>query len=166
MLSLVTKNFQNTEVIPKIRLCNFNKARKEVVDGKVYYYVQVPEHKTVMEHGSAQVFMDENIYNKLEIYVKNYRKFILSNSSKEDHGYLFTGWRGLKISSDLMNKSIKNIWKAAGCTSNIGSTILRKTITSAVQAKYEQKDKVKLASLLNHRVSTAEKCYAKKKHQK
>lgn len=113
-----------------MRTNEFEEAQKVLSDGAEFYVVKVRNHKTVAEHGPAEIVLDLDLKQLSDDYLKYIRKRILDNIN-ETNDFFFITARGMKLSPGDVSHGMQFIIKTAGLQ-KIGTTILRKLITTEV----------------------------------
>ena len=127
-------------------------------DNVLYYLLNVGKHKTVIEHGPATLVLTSDLYEDFNTYYYKVRPLLQNDFNKLGDSFFLT-WSGKSNSSDDINKNLKSIWKRAGGTGDICSTLVRAASTTLIHQSGTAIEKELLARLLCHRVSTAEKFY-------
>ena len=144
-------NANRSGVLANMTVGQFSQAR--IVDGS--YVVSVTDHKTAYSYGPAKIVLSPSLHSWVNAYVEKLRSAIVSSLSPEN---LFLTWNGEALVSGQVTRAIQSIWKKAGLGSQITSNLVRKTAVTAVhQSKPDMSNK--LADLMCHRVSTAQRCY-------
>ena len=128
--------------------------------GETYFTVQVSNHKTAYSLGAAFVCLPLDLYNRYKMYLHKIRPYILQDKHCMDSPEtFFLTWNGKELNSDDIHRGITSLWKKCGLKSKIGSTIIRKTITSEIHTDNDPTTIANIAGLQSHLPSTAEKWY-------
>ena len=122
-----------------------------------FYVFQIAKHKTVLEHGAAPLVADEELYSFMQVYEIKFRNAVLQERNVVQQNFFIT-WSGSSIGSSDVYARIQSIWKMAGNSSNIGTSAVRKALTTQIHASHSQ-HKEGVARHLCHRTSTAEAHY-------
>ena len=108
-------------------------------------------------HGPAQIVLTSNLHNWMKIFVQEVRSKAPGVGTEEHHP-VFPSFNGTKLQSSQINKAIKSVWKKAGMTGPIHSTLLRKDAVTAVH-RNKKEAASNLADLMAHKEATAVKYY-------
>ena len=146
-------------VLANLEVKDFQNAQEVVGDDKKCYIVEVPEHKTFLTHGSARICLDEELHKYYQLYLNKIRNVILSSCGNIWAKHFFLSWTGKKLKTNEVNKSLKAIWGEAGLKSNIGSSLVRRTVTTEAYQHEDIKGRDLIARLHCHNPNTAQTHY-------
>lgn len=148
--NMVVKEFNNHEI---------NEAEGNVI-------IRVRHHKTFRKHGYAHICIPIQTFNFMKIFMKLRERISCSCDN------VFVTWRGKPMTSGGVSKQINSIWKRSGVygdnpppKKNIGTTVIRKSVTSLVH-EHHVDEALPVADLLAHSLTTAGKHYRRKKMEK
>lgn len=103
--------------------------------------------------------MDEELHKYYQLYLYKIRNVILSSCGNIWAKHFFLSWTGKKLESNEVNKSLKAIWGEAGLKSNIGSSLVRRTVTTEAYQHEDIKGRDLIARLHCHNPNTAQTHY-------
>lgn len=115
--------------------------------------VSVRRHKTANYLGPAKVIVSEALFRNLVAFVTHVRPQVEVQS-----GEVFLSWSGKKLDTSQVCKAVQAAWAKGGLTSDLTSTLIRKSVVSAVHQDHPLM-KEKLSDLMSHRVEMATKSY-------
>ena len=153
LVQISIDNANRAGVLSNMTLREFNRASVE--DGR--FLISVMDHKTFHIHGPAQVVLTSALHNWMKIFVQEVRSKV-PGVGTEEHLPVFPSFNGTKLQSCQINKAIKSVWKKAGITGPIHSTLLRKGAVTAIH-KNKKEAASDLADLMAHKEATAVKYY-------
>lgn len=157
ILETLLHNACRSCVVANMQVHEFQNAQKVASNFCYYYVVYVANHKTNEIHGAAPLVLNQNLYDCYLNYLEHCRKCIVLHNQSDSRNVFLTS-KGRAVESSDLYSGLKLIWKKAGLSTNIGSTLIRKTVTTVVHKEMPQyKDMV--AQQLCHRLSTAESYY-------
>lgn len=118
--------------------------------------MSVAEHKTATTYGSAKVVLTPSLYQYVTVYREKFWSQVVS--AHKNQPKLFLSWNGLPMTSGQITRCLQSVWHRAGLKSEITFNFLRKSAVSIMHDAHPQMS-AKLADLMCHRQTTAEKCY-------
>ena len=134
-------------------LDEFLNAKKVESDG-MYYVISVSNHKTVAEHGPADIVLDEPLYQFYQCYNEHYKSSIIESTQKNCN-FIFISTTGKKLNPSDVSKSIATVCKIAKLDT-IGTSTIRKLVTTEIHDNDRAWIPL-IAAHLKHHVSTAER---------
>ena len=153
LVQISIDNANRAGVLSNMTLKEFNRASAE--DDR--FVISVMDHKTFHVHGPAQIVLTSTLHNWMKVFVKEVRSK-LPGVGTEEHHPVFPSFNGTKLHSSQINKAIKSVWKKAGITGPIHSSLLRKGAVTAIH-KNQKEAASNLADLMAHKEATAVKYY-------
>ena len=153
LVEISIDNANRAGVLSNMTLKELNKATAE--DDR--FLINVMDHKTFHIHGPAQIVLTSNLHNWMKTFVQEVRSKV-PGVGTEEHQPVFPSFNGTKLQSSQVNKAIKPVWKKAGMTGPIHSTLLRKGAVTAVH-RNKKEAASNLADLMAHKEATAVKYY-------
>ncbi|KAJ7360076.1 hypothetical protein OS493_018060 [Desmophyllum pertusum] len=114
-------------------------------------------HKTFHVHGPAQVVLTSNLHNWISVLIQESRARI-PNVGAEKEKAVFLSWNGKQLQSSQISKAIKSVWKKAGLSGPIHSTLLRKGAVTTCHNNHKEISS-NLADLMAHKEDTAKRYY-------
>lgn len=151
LVQISIDNANRAGVLSNMTLREFDRASVEE------FLISVMDHKTFHIHGPAQVVLTSALHNWMKIFVQEVRSKV-PGVGTEGHLPVFPSFNGTKLQSSKINKAIKSVWKKAGITGPIHSTLLRKGAVTAIH-KNKKEAASDLADLMAHKEATAVKYY-------
>ena len=151
-------NAHRSGVLANMTIGEFNKSKHE---SNGSYVISVKNHKTASIHGPARVVLSPKLFGYLKVYVNEVRSVV--NSTKDENDSVILSWSGAKVVSGQISTAINAAWKKAGLEGHISSTLFRKSAVTAVHTNHKDMTG-KLADLMAHKESTAQRYY--KLHEK
>lgn len=121
------------------------------------FIINVMNHKTFHVHGPAQVVLTSNLHNWISVFIKEVRARV-PNVGPENKTPLFLSWNGKKLQSSQISKAIQSVWKKAGISGSIHSTLLRKGAVMTCHSNHKEISS-NLADLMAHNEDTAKRYY-------
>ena len=150
-------NAHRSGVLANMTLGEFKKAK--LSEGSCI--ISVKKHKTADIHGPARVVLLSTLFGYLKTYVTEVRSVV--SETKDDGDAVILPWSGPRLASGQISTAINASWKKAGLQGHISSTLLRKSIVTAVHTKHKDMTG-QLADLMAQKESTAQRYY--KLHEK
>ncbi|XP_028415023.1 uncharacterized protein LOC114538102 [Dendronephthya gigantea] len=152
---LCINNGSRAGSLANMTLGEFQKAKKE----EDCFVVMVKRHKTFTTHGPANVTMSSSLHYWINLYVVKFRN-TLENPPKEDAAPLFLSTNSRPMRASAVGSQIGSCWgKVFGKDLGAGgATAFRKAAVSAVH-RSDAGQREKLAGLMDHHKSTADKYY-------
>lgn len=130
-----------------------------VKNNEKYYIIEVPEHMSFLTHGSARICLDKELYRYYKVYLHKMRNIVLSKCGQYLEKHFFVSWTGKAMQSNEVNKGLKTIWREAGLRSNIGSSLIRRTVTTNTYQNEDTEGCDLIARLHCHNPNTAQMHY-------
>lgn len=158
LTEMTIANAHRSGVLANMTIGEFNKSKHE---SNGSYVISVKNHKTASIHGPARVVLSPKLFGYLKVYVNEVRSVV--NSTKDENDSVILSWSGAKVVSGQISTAINAAWKKAGLEGHISSTLFRKSAVTAVHTSHKDMTG-KLADLMAHKESTAQRYY--KLHEK
>jgi len=152
LAEVALKNANRSGVLAHMTVNELLAAR--LVDGQ--YVVSVAEHKTATTYGAAKVVLTPSLHQYMTVYCVKFRSQVVPANNTPSE--LFLSWNGLPMTSGQITRCLQSVWHRAGLGSDITFNLVRKSAVSAMHDIHPQMS-AKLADLMCHRQTTAEKCY-------
>jgi len=152
LVEIALTNANRSGVLANMTTNEFMAAR--LVDGQ--YVVSVSEHKTATTYGAAKIVLTPSLYQYMKVYCEKFRPQVVAADKNPPE--LFLSWHGLPLTGGQITRCLQRVWHKAGLSSDITFNIVQKSAVTTVHDSHPQMS-AKLADLMCHRKTTAEKCY-------
>ena len=151
LVEISIDNANRAGVLSNMTVKEFQRGYKE--DDR--YIIHVMNHKTFHVHGPAQVVFTGNLKNWMNVFIKQVRSKVPGVATEKEQP-LFPSWNGKKLQSGQISKAIQSVWKKAGISGPVHSTLFRKgAVTTCHSSQKEMSSN--LADLMAHKEDTAKR---------
>ena len=160
MTCLLIDNSGRSGVAANITVNEFNEAvfYPGTEEDNARYRVEVKEHKTAGIYGAANVWIYDDLYLLIEMYMRTVRKqFVTSDSQVEQ---VFVSSNGLPLTSSQVSTCIWRTFQREGVElrGKISATTIRKSLATKMHV-HMPKERDHLAALAQHKTDTQAKYY-------
>ena len=160
MTRLLIDNSVRSGVAANITVNEFNEAvfYPGTEEDNARYRVDVKEHKTAGIYGAANVWIYDDLYLLIEMYMRTVRKqFVTSDSQVEQ---VFVSSNGLPLTSSQVSTCIWRTFQREGVElrGKISATTIRKSLATRMHVHMPQ-ERDHLAALAQHKTDTQAKYY-------
>ena len=132
IVEVAIQNGHRSGVCSNMLISELNAAKLETVEDTTFHVLKVKKHKTLRTHGFAKVYMKQNIFNNLKMFVK----FVLPELPGEVN-HVFKTFFGRQMSSGEVSTQLNSLWMRDDVyendevpTKNISCTLFRKSIST------------------------------------
>lgn len=160
MTRLLIDNSVRSGVAANITVNEFNEAvfYPGTEEDNARYRVEVKEHKTAGIYGAANVWIYDDLYLLIEMYMRTVRKqFVASDSQVEQ---VFVSSNGLPLTSSQVSTCVWRTFQREGVElrGKISATTIRKSLATRMHVHMPQ-ERDHLAALAQHKTDTQAKYY-------
>ena len=122
------------------------------------YRILVHDHKTAEVYGAAVVWVYDDLYKLIEMYVRTIRSQITASAPQVEEVFLSSN--GVSLTSSQVSTCLSRTFQREGIETKgkISSTIVRKSLATGMHV-YMPEEKDHLAALALHKSQTQENYY-------
>ena len=151
LVEISIDNANREGVLSNMTVKEFHRGYK----GDDRYIIHVMNHKTFHVHGPAQVVFTRNLKNWMNVFIKHVRSKVPGVATEKEQP-LFPSWNGKKLQSGQISKAIQSVWKKAGISGPIHSTLFRKGAVTTCHSSQKEMSSNR-ADLMVHKEDAAKR---------
>ena len=160
MTRLLIDNSGRSGVAANLTVKEFKEAKfyEGTEEDLARWRILVEKHKTAENYGAAVVWVYDDLYKLLDMYLRTVRGQFITSVPKVEQ--LFVSNNGLPLTSSQVSTSVWRTFQREGIMTEgrISATILRKSLATGMHV-YMPDEKEHLAALAQHKAQTQSKYY-------